>query len=49
MIKLQKICKKGSTWLDMRQAQDIWLITQSQGAGIKIKEARKTYENSIKN
>ena len=28
----------------MRQAQAIWLITQSQGANIKLKKARKTHE-----
>ena len=28
----------------MRQAWAIWLITQSQGADIKLKKARKTHE-----
>ena len=47
MIKLQKICKKGSTWLDMRQARAIWLITQIHRADINLKKERKTHENEI--
>ena len=31
----------------MRQGQDIWLITQSQGVGIKIKMERKTHEMQL--
>ena len=31
----------------MRQAWAIWVITQCQGAGIKLKKARKTHENAI--
>ena len=33
----------------MRQAQAIWLITQSQGADIKLKKAIKNHEKAIKN
>ena len=39
--------KKGSSCLYMRQAQDIWLITQSHGVSIKLKKESKTYENEI--
>ena len=31
----------------MRQARAIWMITQSQGARIKPKKARKNHENEI--
>ena len=31
----------------MRQFWAIWLITQSQGVGRKLKKARKTHENAI--
>ena len=33
----------------MKQAWATWLITQSQGAGIKLKKANKTHENAIYN
>ena len=47
VIKLQRIYIKGSTWLDMRQAQAIWMITRSQGAGIKLKKESKTHEMQL--
>ena len=31
----------------MRQAQAIWLITQSQGDSIKLKKERKTHEMQL--
>ena len=31
----------------MRQPRAIWLISQSQGAEIKLKKERKTHENAI--
>ena len=39
-----KDMQNGSAWLDMRQARAIWLITESQGADIKLKKARKMHE-----
>ena len=38
---------KGSTWIDMRQYWAIWLITQIQGSGIKLKKKRKTHEMQL--
>ena len=37
-----KDIKDGSTWLDMRQAQAIWLKLQSQGSQHKAQEGRKS-------
>ena len=31
----------------MRQDQAIWLITQSQGLGVKLKKERKTHEMQL--
>ena len=42
-----KDMKKGYAWIDMRQDRVIWMITQSQGASIKLKKASKTHENAI--
>ena len=44
-IKLQK---KGSSWLDMRQARAIWLILQVKEAGIRLNNASKAHDNAIK-
>ena len=38
---------KGSDWLDTRKAWDMWLITQSQGANIKLKKTSKTHEMQL--
>ena len=38
---------KGSSWLDMRQAQDIWLKIKFREAGIRLNKERKTHDNAI--
>ena len=43
----EKDMQKDSSWLDVRQARAIWLITQSQGVSIKFKKTSKTHENEI--
>ena len=39
--------KNGSAWLDMRQAQAIWLKLNVSGAGIKLNEAGKAHDNAF--
>ena len=46
-IKLQKIYKLGSAWLDMRQARAIWLIIKVREVGIRLNKASKTHDNAI--
>ena len=46
-IKLQRIYKKGSAWLDMRQARAIWLIIKVREADVRLNKARKTHDNAI--
>ena len=43
-IKLQRI-KNGYAWLDMRQAQAIWLKCNVRGADIKLNKAGKAHDN----
>ena len=45
-IKLQSIYK-GSTWLDMRQAQDIWLRIKVREVDIRLNKAGKDHDNAI--
>ena len=42
-----KDIKDGSAWLDMRQAQAIWLILKVKEAGIRLNEAGKAHDNVI--
>ena len=46
-IKLQKIYKKGSTWIDMRQDRAIWLIIKVREADIRLNKESKTHDNAI--
>ena len=46
-IKMLRIYKKGSTWLDMRQAQAIWLIIKVKEASMRLNKASKTRDNAI--
>ena len=46
-IKLLKIYKKGSAWLDMRQAWAIWLIIKVREADIRLNKESKTHDNAI--
>ena len=39
--------KNGYAWLDMRQAQDIWLKRNVREAGIKLNKAGKSHDNAI--
>ena len=39
--------KNGSTWLDMRQAQAIWLKRNVREAGIKLNKAGKAHDNAF--
>ena len=39
--------KNGSAWLDMRQAQAIWLKRNVKGAGIKLNKAVKAHDNAF--
>ena len=42
-----KDIKKGSAWLDMRQAQAIWLKRNVGGAGIKLNKTGKAHYNAF--
>ena len=42
-----KDIKNGSAWLDMRQAQAIWLKCNVRGDGIKLNEAGKAHDNAF--
>ena len=42
-----KDIKDGSAWLDMKQAQDIWLKRNVREAGIKLNKAGKAHDNAI--
>ena len=41
-----KDIKKGSAWLDMRQARAIWLKRNVRGAGIKLNKTGKAHDNA---
>ena len=42
-----KDIKNGSAWLDMRQAQAIWLKRNVKGAGIKLNKSGKAHDNAF--
>ena len=42
-----KDIKKGSAWLDMRQAQAIWMKCNVRGADIKLNKAGKAHDNAF--
>ena len=42
-----KDIKNGYAWLDMRQAQAIWLKRNVRGAGIKLNKAGKAHDNAF--
>ena len=42
-----KDIKDGSTWLDMRQDQAIWLKLKFKEASIRLKKAGKSHDNAI--
>ena len=42
-----KDIKKGSAWIDMRQARAIWLKRNVRGAGIKLNKAGKAHDNAF--
>ena len=42
-----KDIQNGSSWLDMRQARDIWLILKVREADIRLNEAGKALDNAI--
>ena len=42
-----KDIQNGSAWLDMRQAQAIWLILKVRKAGVRLNEAGKSHDNAI--
>ena len=42
-----KDIKDGSAWLDMRQAQAIWLKHNVRGAVIKLNQAGKAHDNAF--
>ena len=42
-----KDVKKNSAWLDMRQAQAIWMIIKVREASIRLNKASKTHDNVI--
>ena len=42
-----KDIKNGFAWLDMRQAQAIWMKRNVRGAGIKLNKAEKAHDNAI--
>ena len=46
-IKLRRISKNGSTWLDMREAWAIWLKRNVSGLGIKLNKASKAHDNAF--
>ena len=41
-----KDINKGSTWIDMRQAWDIWLKRNVREAGIKLNKTGKAHDNA---
>ena len=42
-----KDIKSGSAWLDMRQAQAIWLKCNVRGSRIKLNKAEKSHDNAF--
>ena len=42
-----KDIKYGSAWLDMRQAQAIWLKLKVREASVRLKKASKAHDNAI--
>ena len=42
-----KDIKKGSAWLDMRQARAVWLKRNVRGADIKLNKAGKAHDNAF--
>ena len=42
-----KDIKNGSAWLDMRQAQAIWLKRNVKGASIKLNKVGKAHDNAF--
>ena len=42
-----KDIKNGSTWLDMRQARDIWLKLKVREASVRLKKVGKSHDNAI--
>ena len=42
-----KDIKDGSAWLDMRQAQAIWLKLKVREAGVRLKKASNAHDNGI--
>ena len=42
-----KDIKNGSAWLDMRQAQAIWMKHNVRGAGIKLIKTGKAHDNAF--
>ena len=42
-----KDIKNGSAWLDMRQAQAIWLKRNVRGVGIKLNKVGKAHDNAF--
>ena len=43
-----KDIKKGSAWLDMRQARAIWLKRNVREAGIKLNNTCKAHDNAFR-
>ena len=39
--------KNGSAWLDMRQAQAIWMKRNVRGPGIKLNKVGKAHDNAF--
>ena len=48
-VKKESSCegKNGSAWLDMRQAQAIWLKRNVKGAGIKLNKEGKAHDDAF--
>ena len=46
-IKLRRIYKNGSAWLDMRQAQAIWLKIKFREADVRLNKVEKAHDNAI--
>ena len=42
-----KDIENGSTWMDMRQAQAIWLIIKVREADIRLNKESKNHDNEI--
>ena len=42
-----KDIQNGSAWLDMRQAQAIWMILKVREADIRLNKASTTHDNVI--